>query len=129
MKYLGIEISEDGATAWRSNGGVVECRSLYTENPRWYSVGGNAPKTASELEAFCAEENCTYAEKHIARIFQEPTGKYHICDDDLGYLDARGCGYDTKSQAIRAAALGYTHATGRGCPWKGIKSLEQYITL
>ena len=128
-KLIGIEINEDGGIAWRINGGMVERRYLYTENPRWESVGGNAPKTASELKAWCAAENCTYAAKRVARIFEEPTGKYHICDDGLDYLDARGCGYDTKSQALRAAARGYTHATGSGCPWKGIKSLESYITL
>ena len=39
-------------------------------------------------------------EKRIARIFGEATGKYHICDDALDYLDARGRAYDSRRQAI-----------------------------
>jgi hypothetical protein len=31
-------------------------------------------------------------EKLVARIFQEPTGLFHHCDDTLDYLDARGRG-------------------------------------
>lgn len=40
--------------------------------------------------------------RKIARIFEEPTGKYHICDDGLDYLDARGKGYDSRRQAIQS---------------------------
>ena len=39
-------------------------------------------------------------EKRVARIFQEPTGKWYICDNNLDYLDARGCAYDNRRQAI-----------------------------
>ncbi len=39
-------------------------------------------------------------EKRVARIFQEPTGKYHICGNDLGYLDVRGKAYNTRREAI-----------------------------
>jgi len=52
--------------------------------------------------------------KTIARIFQEPTGLYHVCND-AGPLDARGTGHRTKAEAMRAAARdGYTHARGSG---------------
>jgi hypothetical protein len=45
-----------------------------------------------------------------AVLFTEVTGFYHLSDDDLAYLDARGPGYKTKAAAMRAAAeSGYTH--------------------
>ena len=53
--------------------------------------------------------------KIVARIFQEPTGKWHVCDDAADYLDARGTGYNSRREAIavlRAYAGkegGYTH--------------------
>jgi hypothetical protein len=66
----------------------------------------------------------------VARIFQEPTGKYYICDDASDYLDARGPGYDTKAAALRAAASGpdaYTHATGSGTYWgKSVRSIAAW---
>ena len=126
-KLLGIEISEDGATAWRINGGSTERRALYAEQARWETVGGKAPQTTAELKAFCDEGNFSFAERHVARIFQEPPGLYYICDDGLDCLDARGTGYRTKSEALRTAALSYTHATGSGCSWKGVKSIESFL--
>lgn len=49
-----------------------------------------------------------------ARIF-ESTGGYYVCNEELDYLDARGPGYPTKAQAMRAAyESGYTHCTGSG---------------
>ena len=51
----------------------------------------------------------------IARIFEECTGLYHICDDSVDYLDARGRGYRTKMEAMQTAKdAGYTHARGSG---------------
>ena len=38
-----------------------------------------------------------------AYIFEESTGLFHYCDDALGYLDARGQGYQTKKEAKDAA--------------------------
>lgn len=56
--------------------------------------------------------------KKIARIFQEVTGLYHVCDDSLDFLDARGPGYKRKSDAMRAAFFsGYTHVVGSGTYW------------
>ena len=58
-----------------------------------------------------------------ARIFEEADG-YHICDDSADCLDARGQGHPTKAAALRAAAQsGYTHATGSGTPWDGVKKI------
>jgi len=49
-------------------------------------------------------------EKKIARVFQEPTGLWHFCDDALDYLDARGRGYRFISHATAWAELdGFTH--------------------
>lgn len=63
--------------------------------------------------------------KTVARIFEEPTGKYHVCDDAQDYLDARGTGFDTRRAAISAAAAGgqYTHylsPSGREVPFRAI---------
>ena len=59
-----------------------------------------------------------------ARIFEESTGMYHICDDDGPLLDARGRGHRTKADAMRAAAYdGYTHATGSGTWWEGVRRI------
>jgi len=39
-------------------------------------------------------------------------------------LDARGGGHRTKADAMRAAAFdGYTHATGSGCYWEGVRRI------
>ncbi len=38
----------------------------------------------------------------VARIFQEPTGQWHISDDALGYLDAQGRAYKSRAAAIRS---------------------------
>ena len=62
--------------------------------------------------------------KKVARIFQEPTGKYHICSEDSETLDARGKGHLTKAEAMIAAVrMGYTHAVGSGTYWGGIRKL------
>ena len=37
------------------------------------------------------------------RIFKECTGKFHICNDNMDYLDTRGIAYDTSAQATQAA--------------------------
>lgn len=48
-------------------------------------------------------------EKKIARVFQEPNGLWHFCDDALD-LDARGRGYRFVSDATAWAELeGFTH--------------------
>jgi hypothetical protein len=41
--------------------------------------------------------------KTRVRIFQEPTGRWHISNDDLPYLDARGTGYASRAEAVRDA--------------------------
>lgn len=59
--------------------------------------------------------------KQIARVFQEPTGLYHVSDESLDYLDACGPGHATKAAALRAAwANGYTHAAG---VWRTTKKI------
>ena len=66
-------------------------------------------------------------QREIARIFEESTGKYHICPDNSPFLDARGTGHTTKAEALRAAARdGYTHATGSGTYWDGVRSIAKW---
>ena len=64
-------------------------------------------------------------DRKVARIFEESDGRYYICDNNLDYLDARGYGYPTKAEAMRAAKdMGYTHAIGSGTYWTGIRKLR-----
>jgi hypothetical protein len=59
----------------------------------------------------------------IARVFEGARG-YHVCSDELSYLDERGAAYPSKAEALQAAASqGYTHATGSGTNWDGVRSL------
>lgn len=71
----------------------------------------------------------TNTERKVARIFED-VGGYYICDDDANMLDARGRAYETKADALRAAASGpdaYTHATGSGTYWVyGIRSIAAW---
>ena len=62
-----------------------------------------------------------------ARIFETSTGgQYHICDDDLPYLDASGAGYANKRQALHGAyRSGYTHAIGSGTYRSGARITTQ----
>lgn len=53
-------------------------------------------------------------EKKIAYVFQECTELYHYCDDDLGYLDARGRGFKSVRELLCWLRMyrdenGYTH--------------------
>lgn len=62
-------------------------------------------------------------QSNIARIFED-VGGYHVCSDALSHLDARGRGYATKADALRAAVReGYTHAVGSGAPWEGTRRI------
>jgi hypothetical protein len=63
----------------------------------------------------------------VARIFREVNGLYYVCDDSIPALDARGQGYRTKAEAMRAAARDYTHAVGSGTYWAGVRSLKPYL--
>lgn len=62
----------------------------------------------------------TIKKEDIARIFEDVNG-YFVCGEADDFLDARGRGYRTKTEAQRAAAeSGYTHMIGSGTP-KGNK--------
>ena len=60
--------------------------------------------------------------KVVARIFQEPTGLWHVCDDAEDYLDARGMGYKSRREAIAHLRANsgnegeYTHYLSGGRP-------------
>ena len=57
----------------------------------------------------------------VARIFQECTGLFHICDHSLPYLDARGRGYPSRREAI--ASL---RSDAANCPEES--SFTHYLT-
>lgn len=68
----------------------------------------------------------------VAIIFED-VGGYYISDANNDFLDARGHNFRSKAAALRAACSGdYTHATGSGTPWQGIRRIpdkyreEQY---
>ncbi len=65
---------------------------------RCHRFGGSKGQTDRERKVI--DLNLFPPRRKIARIFEEPTGKFHICDDGLDYLDARGTGYDTRRHAI-----------------------------
>jgi len=60
MKHLGIEISEDGRTVWRNNGGIIERKAMYAQNPAWETVAEPCPHTPQELRVFCANGGFGY---------------------------------------------------------------------
>ncbi len=63
-------------------------------------------------------------ERKVARVFEEPTGLYHVCGDSLTWLDARGPGCRSKADALRLAMdCGYTHAVGSGTYWEGVRAI------
>jgi len=37
MNHMGYEISEDGRTEWRNNGGCIERRAMHSGNNKWES--------------------------------------------------------------------------------------------
>jgi hypothetical protein len=53
--------------------------------------------------------------RKIARIHQAPTGRWHVTDDALDYLDEGGKGYASERDAIRAirAEGDYTHRVAK----------------
>ena len=70
------------------------------------------------------------APDRVARIFEESTGKYHVCSEQVYVLDARGAGYDTKADAMRAALdSGYTHGTGSGMYHSGVRELRSELHM
>jgi hypothetical protein len=61
----------------------------------------------------------------IARVFED-VGGYYVCDED-GPMYTGGRAHGTKAAALRAAAReGYTHATGSGCHWSGVRSIARF---
>ena len=62
MKYMGFQISEDGKTEWRNNGGIIERRFLYSSSNDWEIVAedGELPHTARELKKYCEEYGYGY---------------------------------------------------------------------
>jgi len=51
---LGYQISEDGRTLWRNNGGAIERRHLYA-GTGWEVVADTpqTPRTEAELKNYC----------------------------------------------------------------------------
>ena len=53
--------------------------------------------------------------KNIARIHQAPTGRWHITNDALPYLDERSHGYKSRREAVAISRYqGWTHQVNRG---------------
>jgi len=62
MKNLGVQLSDDGKTEWRNNGGCIERKALYAQTPQWENVTSSTttPTTPAELKAFCKAGNFGY---------------------------------------------------------------------
>lgn len=65
MKNMGYQISEDGVTQWRNNGGVIERRALYASG-QWEMVAAPCPASADELRAECERGGYGYSERNPA---------------------------------------------------------------
>lgn len=87
---------------------VVIGNRIYTRMPR--GVGRAPDFDARGLRGLGREDSMD----KVARIFSDTDG-YHVCSEELPYLDARGPAFRTKADALRhAARAGYTHAVGSG---------------
>jgi len=65
---------------------------------------------------------------NLCRIFEESSG-FHYSDESLPFLDARGRGFRSRSEAMREAYRnGFTHAIHRGNPRaiSGLVRLSQW---
>lgn len=60
MKNLGYEKTEDGVTAWRNNGGIIERKALYAGQKKWETV---AVPPDFDLRKFCSESGAKYLPK------------------------------------------------------------------
>ena len=130
MTTLGFEISEDGTTEWRNNGGIIERKALYASH-KWETVAetSTTPHTAKELRANCEKGGFGY----IARLtytavardcnsWDPNTGEHHItwtCGHNHKSLDAArkclasmgnaGCSYHARIE--RSDYPGYGEPT------------------
>ena len=72
ITIIGTQISEDGKTIWRNNGGIIERNSLYSGKPEWEPVGGDGvPRTPDELREMCTTGGYEFVEpeeKHDCRV-------------------------------------------------------------
>jgi len=75
-----------------------EAESLEARLRSEWTAAGACVSIALQLNPFLNGDSM----KKIARIFEECTGKFHVCDDSGEFLDARGHGYNSRNQAIAA---------------------------
>lgn len=130
MALLGVIKGRTGYWAWRLNSnGVVEVRNLDgSGRSTWKRCRiKDAPRTAEELRQLGRTGAGTYSTRRTARVFEDVDG-YYVCNDSCDTLDTRGRAYNTKLEALMAAAESYTHATGSGTYWGNkVRSLDIYL--
>ena len=62
-----------------------------------------------------------------AYIHTAATGRHHVTDDSLDYLDESGPGFASKADAQRAASVrGYSHVKGQGFAHYGTRIPRRY---
>lgn len=116
MEYLGTQISTDGCTVWRNNGGVVERTSTYSSHG-WEEVASPCPTTQAELEEFCREGGFEYLPPNATRTIPQKmsgTGSVHDVASDLfdrEIVFAPGCIYAVILAAYYGGKGYSTHRT------------------
>lgn len=105
----------DGAVTWPHVSGMIRggegseplasAKAMKTEKLTGHEAIDYAERTGVKLHNTTEKTHCAPNQepKTTARIFQEPTGLWHYCDDELPHLDARGEGYKSRASARRAA--------------------------
>ena len=126
MKYLGTQISEDGATLWRNNGGWVERLEIYASS-EWKDAK-LLEATPEGLRKFCEEGGFGYLPPRATRIIprrMSGTGGIHsvssdICDREIVF--APGCVFAVINSSYYGGRGYTTHTTARAAARRSKKN-------
>lgn len=133
MKYLGTQISEDGATLWRNNGRCVERLEIYASS-EWEEA--NLPEATPEgLRKFCEEGGFGYLPQRATRIIPKRmsgTGNIHSVSSDLDDREivfAPGCAFAVINSSYYGGRGYTTHATAKAAAKRSTKNDYSHIIV